>query len=240
MNGTPLVCRALLFDLDGALVDSAPDLWRAMNHVLAQNDRQPLALERVRHLVGHGARALLARGLFGDENAQPPGGDPAFEAAVTSFLDFYRDHLTDHSRPFPGVPETLAALAGEGFAMAVVTNKPEYLARAMLAQLDLGRHFAAVVGGDTLPTRKPDPEPLFHALRQLGLAPDDGVMAGDSETDLLAARNAGIPVILFSYGYNRGVDVRELGPDRVADRFDQLTRLLRHPHSSRNTATCPS
>ncbi|MBF0126366.1 MAG: HAD-IA family hydrolase, partial [Magnetococcales bacterium] len=159
---------------------------------------------------------------------EPPVGDPDFEAAVEAFLAFYRLHLTDNSRPFPAVPETLAALAAVGFPMAVVTNKPEHLARAMLEQLNLSRFFALVVGGDSLPTRKPDPAPLLHALARLNLPPASGVMIGDSETDLHAARNAGLPVILLSYGYNRGMDVRELRPDRVADHFHQLPDMLLH------------
>lgn len=228
----PLICRALLFDLDGALVDSAPDLWGSMNHVLTKRHYEPLPLERVRHLVGHGARALLARGFWGEE-AAPPTDDPEFEAAITEFLDHYRLHLTDNSRPFPGVEETVTRLKNIGFSMAVVTNKPESLARLMLDQLNLSPFFSVVVGGDSLPTRKPDPHPLLAALEQLHTPPSLGIMAGDSETDLLAARNAGIPIILFSYGYNRGIDVRDLHPDRVADHFAQLTDLLCYSHPSR-------
>ncbi|MBF0271032.1 MAG: phosphoglycolate phosphatase [Magnetococcales bacterium] len=227
----PIVCRALLFDLDGTLVDSAPDLWRAMNHVLALRQHPPLPLERVRHLVGHGARALLARGLF-DENTDPPADDPLFEQAVTAFLDYYRDHLTDHSRPFPAVIPVLQSLADQGYAMAVVTNKPEHLARAMLEQLDLDRFFSVVIGGETLPRRKPDPLPIQHALAQLDIPATLGVMIGDSETDLQAARNAQIPVILYAHGYNRGQHVRALHPDRVMDHFGQLPEFL---HLSRET-----
>lgn len=221
----PLNCRAVLFDLDGALVDSAPDLWGAMNHVLTNRNLAPLALERVRHLVGHGARALLARGFWGEE-VEPPVNNPEFEVAVQEFLEYYRLHLTDNSRPFPEVFPTLATLANRGFSMAVVTNKPERLARLMLDQLELSQFFSVIVGGDTCPTRKPDPGPLLYALQQLSTPPESAIMAGDSETDLQAARNTGIPVILFSYGYNRGMDVWELQPDRVADRFSQLTDLL--------------
>ncbi|MBF0191331.1 MAG: phosphoglycolate phosphatase [Magnetococcales bacterium] len=228
---TPLVCRALLFDLDGTLVDSAPDLWRAMNHVLTLREAPLLPLERVRHLVGHGARALLARGLF-DAETEPPTDDLLFEQAVGIFLDYYQDHLTDHSRPFPHVMSTLQSLSDQGFAMAVVTNKPEHLARAMLRQLDLDRFFPVVIGGETLPRRKPDPLPVRHALEQLDIPATLGVMIGDSETDLQAARNAGIPVILYAHGYNRGQDVRELQPDRVMDHFGQLPEFL---HLSRET-----
>ncbi|MEO5330640.1 MAG: phosphoglycolate phosphatase [Magnetococcus sp. YQC-5] len=233
----PLHCRALLFDLDGALVDTAPDLCRAMNHVLTRRHGITLPLDHVTHLVGHGARALLARGFWG-EGAEPPNNDPDFETAVAEFLEYYRDHLVDNSRPFPDVTTTLELLAATGFAMAVVTNKPEMLARSLLDQLDLSRHFSLIVGGDTRPTRKPDPQPLLFALEHLHIPPDQGVMIGDSETDLQAARNAGMPVILLSYGYNRGKDVRDLLPDRVADRFNQLPGLLHYFYPSRTKSTC--
>ncbi|MBF0296075.1 MAG: phosphoglycolate phosphatase [Magnetococcales bacterium] len=233
----PLPCRGVLFDLDGTLVDSAPDLWGAMNHVLAARGRAPLPLDQVRHLVGNGARTLLARGFWG-EGAEPPSGDDDFEAAVAEFLDYYRVHLVDHSRPYPGVPETLENLMGRGIALAVVTNKPERFARSMLEQLGMAACFVRVVGGDTLPTRKPDPAPLHHALESLGVPAGLGVMVGDSVVDLDAARNAGIPVILHARGYNRGIDVRELRPDRVMERFDQLPDLLSFSASARMETTC--
>ncbi|MEO5346435.1 MAG: phosphoglycolate phosphatase [Magnetococcus sp. YQC-9] len=223
---SPLPGQALLFDLDGTLVDSAPDLWRAMNHVLALRHCEPLPLEMVRHLVGHGARALLARGLCGDESAEPPVGDADFEAAVVDFLDYYAEHLTDHSRPYPEVIEVLTELTARGFMLAVVTNKPERFSRAMLKQLNLEKFFPVVIGGDTLPMRKPDPMPLLHALERLNVTNGRGIMIGDSETDLSAARRAGVPVILCSHGYNRGQDVRTLHPDHVVDCFGQLPDFL--------------
>ncbi|MBF0181947.1 MAG: phosphoglycolate phosphatase [Magnetococcales bacterium] len=233
----PLPCRGVLFDLDGTLVDSAPDLWGAMNHVLTSRGREPLPLDQVRHLVGNGARTLLARGFWG-EGAEPPNGDDAFEEAVAAFLDHYRLHLVDHSRPYPGVPEALESLTRQGIPLAVVTNKPERFARSMLEQLGMASRFALVVGGDTLPTRKPDPAPLHHALESLGAPAGLGVMVGDSEVDLEAARNAGIPVILHARGYNRGIDVRQLRPDRVMEHFDQLSELLSFSSSARMESTC--
>ncbi|MBF0340989.1 MAG: phosphoglycolate phosphatase [Magnetococcales bacterium] len=235
MNGA-ISCRALLFDLDGTLVDSAQDLWRTLNHLLAAKGLERVPLERVRHLVGHGARALLARGVHG-EKAVPPSHDPEFETDVQQFLAYYQDHLTDHTRPFPGVPETLRALAGQGFSMAVVTNKIESFSRTILEQLGLAELFPVVVGGDTLPWRKPDPQPLLHALEQLGVPPGEGVMIGDSETDFQAARNARLPVILCSWGYNRGEDVGALHPDHVVDRFGQLPGFLYLSRETRITSS---
>lgn len=218
-------CRAILFDLDGTLVDSAPDLWRSLNHVLEKNHYPTLPLERVRHLVGHGARPLLARGFWG-EGAVVPDEDPDFEAAVSDFLDNYRQHLTDHSRPFPGAYQALTTLHDRGFAMAVVTNKPEGLARRMLEQLQLAPFFAIVVGGDTLEQKKPHPEPLRHALRALGVASAQGIMVGDSETDSNAGRAAGCRVVLLSHGYNRGIALEQLNPDHVLDYLEELPGIL--------------
>lgn len=221
----PLLCRAVLFDLDGTLVESAPDLWRATNHVLKVRGRPELPLNLVRDFVGNGARYLLARGLWGVA-AVPPEGDPEFEEAVTLFLDYYRKHITDHSFPFPGVVDTLQRLQERGFAMAVVTNKPEYLTHAMLENLDLSKFFPVVVGGDTLTERKPHPLPMQHAMQRLSALPANTVMVGDSEPDALAAKNAGCRLFLVSYGYNRGQPLDELQPDATMDHFDQLLELL--------------
>ncbi len=217
--------RAILFDLDGTLVDSAPDLCGAMNHVLAGRGHPLLDLTQVRHLVGHGARALLARGFWG-ETAEPPVADPDFEAAVTDFLDYYRDHLTDHSAPYPGAVAALQILRQRGFPLAVVTNKPEALAQKMLEQLHLRPFFTHVVGGDTLPQRKPAPEPLRHVLDQWGIPPHLALMVGDSGVDVEAAQATGCPVVLMSHGYRRGIDAEQWHPDGVLDHFEQLPHCV--------------
>ena len=213
--------RGILFDLDGTLVDSAPDLWRTMNYVLAQRGYPLLDLPQVRHLVGHGARCLLARGFWG-EAAEPPLADPLFEEAVAIFLEYYRDHLTDSSRPYPGARQALQSLQAQGFLLGVVTNKPELLALKMLEQLQLRPFFSQVVGGDSLPQRKPAVEPLLYPLKQWDIAPHHAVMVGDSSTDVEAARAAGCPVLLMSHGYSRGVAVQKLHADGVLDHFEQL------------------
>ncbi|MEO5340852.1 MAG: phosphoglycolate phosphatase [Magnetococcus sp. MYC-9] len=218
--------RAVLFDLDGTLVDSAPDLCQAMNHVLALRGYPLLALEQVRHLVGHGARTLLARGFWGEE-ATPPPADPWFEEGVVAFLDYYRVHLADHTLPYPGAVQALQQLQQQGLPLGVVTNKPEELALRLLEQLDLRTCFVQVVGGDTLPQRKPAPEPLWHLLEPLQIPPHQALMVGDSATDLEAARAAGCPVVLMRHGYNRGVAVEQLHPDGVLDHFEQLSHWIR-------------
>ncbi|WP_193771294.1 phosphoglycolate phosphatase [Candidatus Magnetaquicoccus inordinatus] len=225
----PLSVQALLFDLDGTLVDSAPDLCAAMNHVLQQRGFPLLDLQQVRHLVGDGARTLLARGFWGEE-AKPPLQDPSFEEAVTLFLDYYRLHLTDHSRPYPGTSSMLQHFQQQGVPMAVVTNKPEALALAMLEQLQLRSFFSYVVGGDSLPQRKPAPEPLLFPLAQWHIPAQEAVMIGDSQTDLQAARAAGCPMIWMGHGYNRGISPESLHPDRLLEHFAQLPLCVHIVH----------
>ncbi|MBF0309783.1 MAG: phosphoglycolate phosphatase [Magnetococcales bacterium] len=230
---TVLPCHSLLFDLDGTLVDTAPDLCGALNHVLRLHGRAPLPLESVRHLVGGGARTLLARG-FGRETEPRPGEEEAFDQTVAEFLDYYEAHLADHSRPFPGVREALARLAEAGFALGIVTNKPEQLTRPLLHQLGLDAFFPCVVGGNTLTVHKPDPAPLFHALACLGRPSRGAVMVGDSETDADAAHNAAIPVILVTYGYTRGRSVEEMSPALTVSHFGDLPECVRFHSPAEN------
>lgn len=206
---------ALLFDLDGTLVDSLADLHTATNLLLAEQRRPPIEVEQARLAVGHGAKALIAK-IWRET------GTPASEADLVTlhrdFLRLYAPIATDRTRPYPGVVAALEALAGH--PMGVVTNKPEAPARRILAHLDLMRFFGAVVGGDTLPVRKPDPAPLRLAMRQLGAA--DAIMVGDSRTDVDAARNAGVPVVAVTWGYDRG----ELDADAVISRGEDLPGVV--------------
>ncbi|MEO5377960.1 MAG: phosphoglycolate phosphatase [Magnetococcus sp. DMHC-6] len=225
----PLICQTALFDLDGTLVDTSQDLWRTLNHVLHLHHRPTLTHAQVRNLVGHGARALIARGFWG-ETALPPENDPEFEHAVQTFLAYYRDHLTDYSLPFPGVEQTLTTLRNRGIQLAVVTNKPQEMTLPLLENLNLAHFFSIIIGGNTLEKRKPDPLPIQHILTQLHTPSSLGVMIGDSETDALAARAAGTPLVLVSYGYNRNIPVLTLQPDHIIDCFCELESLLFASH----------
>lgn len=224
-------CRSVLFDLDGTLVDSSPDLWRSLNWLLDRLGKPTLAHAQVKGLVGEGARALVARGLGGDA-ASPPVADPAFETAVQAFLDHYQDHLTDHSRPYPGVMATLQELRCRGLGLAVVTNKPEPMARKMVANFGLEGCFAVVLGSVPARARKPAPDPLWEACHVLACPPDQAVMVGDTTVDIEAARAAGCPVVGVTYGYQRGVDWGALHPDRVISTFPDLLPLLSRPSES--------
>lgn len=210
--------RALLFDLDGTLVDSLPDLTEALNRTLAGAGLAPLSVAEASGLVGDGAAAMLARGFALRDRA-------ADAQRLEQFLAHYALCLTDKTRPFAQVPETLKQLRNEGWRLAVATNKPESLAKRLLQNLGLDRHFDHVAGGDSYPRRKPDPLPLLESLKILGCDQGRSVMVGDSRNDLLAARAAGLPVILVSFGYT-SVPAAELGADKVIERFADLPGAL--------------
>lgn len=210
--------RALLFDLDGTLVDSLPDLTEALNRTLAGAGLTPLSEVEASDLVGDGAAVMLARGFA-------LRGQEAKAQTLEQFLAHYAHCLTDKTRAFADVPETLERLRIEGWRLAVVTNKPESLARQLLQNLGLHQHFDHVAGGDSYVRRKPDPLPLTESLKTLGCEQNRGVMVGDSRNDLLAARAADLPVILFSFGYT-SVPAAELGADRVLERFADLPAAL--------------
>ncbi|WP_395662390.1 phosphoglycolate phosphatase [Aestuariivirga sp.] len=214
--------RAVIFDLDGTLVDTAPDLMRATNHVLVGLGRRAISMDEVRSFVGHGARALLTRGLTAT------GGLPEnydVEPDYQRFVTFYASNIADGSVPFPGVVRLLERLKGEGFGLGVCTNKLEGLSVQLLDALDLSHHFGSVVGPDTLGVAKPDPRPFREAVSRLGLVAPRAIMVGDSETDVLTARNAGVPVIGVPFGYTPQ-PVAEFGPDRMIAHFDEAYEAI--------------
>jgi phosphoglycolate phosphatase len=214
---------ALIFDLDGTLVDTAPDLLGAMNAVLVQEGRRPVNAEDLRHLVGHGARAML-------DEAFKRTGEPADAARLPGLIDafivHYRAHIADASRPFTGVVETLAALKQSGARLGVLTNKPQELVGPLLDRLDLTRFFAAIHGAGRFDYVKPDARVFRHVIDDLGGVGDGAVMIGDSTTDLATGRAAKVPVILMTYGYTP-TPARELGADIVLDTFSEIPDAVR-------------
>ena len=213
--------RAILFDLDGTLVDTAPDLAGALNYVLTLEGRPAIDLAAVRSLVGDGARALIERGMA---VTGAPATPQQLEQRFADFIDYYGVHIADESRAFPTVPEVVAALA-RGARLAVCTNKPEALSIRLLDKLDLAVPFGAVVGGDSLPVRKPHPGHILGTLERLGVAAGEAIMVGDSYNDVASARAAGLPVVAVSFGYTT-VPPRQLGADRVIDSFAELPAAL--------------
>lgn len=216
---------ALIFDLDGTLVDTAPDLLGALNAVLEAEGRRRVDIADLRHLVGHGARAMLGEAMTMTGTPADPARLPAL---IDAFIVHYRAHIADESRPFPGVAQTLAALKADGYRLGVLTNKPQELTGPLLEKLDLAHFFGAVHGAGRFDYVKPDPRVFHHVVDELGGGP--AVMIGDSKTDLLTGRAAGAPVILLSYGYTPE-PAATLGADVVLDSFADIpatvARLLR-------------
>jgi phosphoglycolate phosphatase len=186
--------RAVLFDLDGTLVDTAPDLCNAINRVLADLGRPAVPLARLREVVSKGGRAMLAVAL-------PDLDEAAREPLLAPFLAYYADALAVDSVLFDGVEALLAALEARGITWGLVTNKPEALAVGVVAGFGWTTRCAVLVGGDTLPRRKPDPAPLRYACERLGIAPSDALYVGDDERDVQAARAAGMPSVAALWGY---------------------------------------
>ena len=217
--------RGVLFDLDGTLVDSVPDLAAAVNEALGQFGRPILPEAEIRQYVGDGARLLLARAL--SRRADADAATPEVDRVWSAFMSSYEAHLCVHSRLYPGVAETLSHLHAAGAGMGVVTNKPARFIAPLLERLGIRDPFGALVGGDSLPQRKPDPAPVHEAMRRLGLQAGKGTyLVGDSINDVRAGRSAGCVVVGVSYGYNHGVDLRQAGAAAVIDRMSDLTACL--------------
>ena len=213
---------AIVFDFDGTLVDSAPDLHAALNQLLTESGRIGVSLAQVRQFIGDGAAKLVERGL---EASGAPLSGSALAERVIRFLAIYEPMSADRTLPYPGVVETLGRLADAGHRMGLCTNKPERATRLMLAALKLDRFLTAVVGGDTLAVKKPRPEPLRSVLDQLGVAPDQAIMVGDNEHDVATAHAAGVKVIVVAYGYAR-VPLAELRVDGRIEAFADLPAAL--------------
>ncbi len=212
--------KALLFDLDGTLVDSAEDLMDALNEVLVGEGLRRVSGAEVRSMIGDGALKLVERGLV------ETGGDlRRSDELLAIFLKIYEPRSSRKTRPYPGVLDTLGGLRKSGLHLAIVTNKPEVATRLITNALGLTPFFGAVVGGDTLPERKPHRAPVEEALRRLGVGASEALMVGDSCHDVEAAHAAGLKAAVVSYGYAHG-DPRGLGADFVIDHFSDLPRAM--------------
>ena len=210
---------AVLFDLDGTLVDSVPDITAAANVMLAAFGRPPVDEATVRSLVGRGTARLVVD-LLADE-AQNEGS-----RALSCFMAAYRDHLCERTQPYPGVAQTLRRLHGRGIAMACVTNKPLALAEELLRRLSLRGFFRCVVGAESAGATKPDPAPLRLALSWLAVSPDEAFVVGDSVIDVQAARSAGCLAVCVDYGYNQGLDLSAAGADLTVSTLAEIGRFI--------------
>ena len=208
----------IAFDLDGTLVDTAPDLISALNFVLHREGLPPVPLASARNLIGAGARKLIERGLEAEGRAMTVKD---IDRLTADFIDYYAGHIADASRPFEGLESALDDLTERGFLLAVCTNKLEWLSKRLLDQLGLSPRFAAICGADTFGVSKPDPAILQQTVARAGGAIASTIMVGDAGTDIGVARRAGVPVIGVSFGYAE-VPIAELKPDRLIHHMRDL------------------
>ena len=210
--------RTVVFDLDGTLVDTAPDLINALNYILDREGMPPVPLQSARTMIGAGARKLLERGLELD------GRTVALEdldRLTRDFIDYYADHIADASRPFDGLESALDDLTARGYRFAVCTNKLEWLSKLLLDRLGLSARFAAICGADTFGIAKPDPAILRQTVARAGGEMSSTVMVGDAGPDIGVARRAGVPVIGVEFGYTE-VPIAELKPDLLIGHMREL------------------
>jgi phosphoglycolate phosphatase len=215
----------IALDLDGTLVDSAPDVAFAVDSMLVDLGREPLGVERVRGYIGNGVEVLAKRALTGQMWAEPP--EPLYAQAMERLLLHYAANNGKRSTIYPGVTDTLQGLKAAGLKVCCVTNKKRQFTDPLLDDLGLSPFFDRVVCGDDLPHRKPHPLPLWHAMQASGASSAETIMVGDSVTDVKTARAAGVKVAAVSYGYNHGQDIRAAEPDWVIDSFTGICTILR-------------
>ncbi len=187
--------QTVLFDLDGTLLDTAPDLANALNAVLQSNGRECLQFDAIRAVVSHGGRALIELG-FGQDTEYPE-----FEARRLELLDYYEKNIARHTRLFPGMEDVLGEIESRGLNWGVVTNKPGWLTDPLMTALNLDKRAASIVSGDTLKENKPHPAPLLHACKLIGSKPEHCLYVGDAERDIQSGRSAGMPTLVALFGY---------------------------------------
>lgn len=216
----PLLNVPIAFDLDGTLVDTAPDLVKALNESVRTAGLEEISIDDVRHMVGRGAKALIQR-AFDSQDRQLNKAD--LETHLIHFLEVYESGIADLSRPFEGVVESLETLGANGARLSVCTNKPGHLSRLLLEKLDMSHHFDRIIGADDTPAKKPDAKHLLTAIARLNGR--QSILVGDSEPDYLAASNAGAGSVLFTQGYSEK-PVHTLGADRLFEDFNELPALI--------------
>jgi len=218
--------QVLLFDLDGTLVDSAPDLVVALNKTLRDLNKQEHGEKIIRSWVGNGAKVLVERGLSGSSTIDSELDIALAEKALSIFLIHYRDFICVETVLYDGVKEGLIAFKEAGFRLGIITNKPEALIQPILIGLGIDGLFEIIIGADTLPEKKPHPLPLLHAAEKLSVTIEQCLMIGDSKNDILAAKAANMDSVGLTYGYNYGEDISLYNPQWCFDTFSELTGEL--------------
>lgn len=218
-----MAALTVVFDLDGTLVDTAPDLVATLNTVLAREGLPVMPYEEARNLIGSGARRMIEGALRREGRAIVAS---EVDRMFADFIAHYAEHIADRSVPFPGLESALDRLAAQGCRLAVCTNKLERLSRLLLNALGMADRFAAICGQDTFGVQKPDPEILRRTIKAAGGRPDRAIMVGDSITDITTARAAGVPVVAVEFGYT-DTPVSRLDPDRTIAHYDDLLAAIR-------------
>jgi phosphoglycolate phosphatase len=214
----------ILIDLDGTLIDSVPDLAYCVDEMMKQLGMPLRGEEAVGNWVGNGVQRMVERALINDLDGMPE--PELMEKAYPIFLDLYKDNTSKRSCVYEGVVEGIEWMKAQGYRVACVTNKAEAITIPLLKDKGLYDYFEVVVSGDTCEEKKPHPMPLLHAAEQLGVAPENALMIGDSKSDVKAARAAGFHIFCMTYGYNHGEDIRNYEPDAVMDSFMELPNYL--------------
>jgi phosphoglycolate phosphatase len=218
--------RTIVFDLDGTLIDTAPDLISTLNSTLAREGMPAVAYEEARKMIGGGARGMIEKALIADGRAaSAPGFKPELDRMFAAFIEHYAEHIADHSRPFPELEATLDSLGAAGYRLAVCTNKLEWLSLRLLETLKLTPYFAAICGQDTFGMQKPNPEVLRRTILKAGGEVDRAIMVGDSGTDVRTARAAALPVIAVTFGYSE-VPIESLQADRLISSYAELRAAI--------------
>jgi len=220
----PVAVEAVVIDLDGTLLNTAPDLAEAANRMLDEMRLPPIAEDLIKTFIGNGVSRLIKRVLTRSMDGEPDA--VLFAQAQPIYENHYSAVVSLNSRPFPGVVEGLEAMKAAGYRMACITNKAARFTIPLLKDTGLHDYFEIILSGDSLPKRKPDPLPLLHACEKFGVTPDKMLLIGDSLNDTQAARAAGCHVFCVPYGYNRGGDVRDLDLDAVVDSLLQASTMM--------------
>jgi len=218
--------KVLIFDFDGTLIDSVPDLADALNAMLNRLQKEPFDEETIRHWVGNGAETLVKRALLGSSDITPFKDHELFKEALPIFLTYYTQKCADKTILYPNVRETLQSLKEMDYWLTIVTNKPYAFIEPILKQLSLDDLFCITLGGDSLDEKKPSAKPLLHICDKLHCSTKEAVMIGDSKNDIIAATQANIESIAVSYGYNYGEDIKSYKPTVVVDNFKDILSLL--------------
>lgn len=220
--------KVIIFDLDGTLIDSSPDLALAINHMLTTLNRSTFSSDTIHYWVGNGALMLVKRALSGQTEVNENLDETLVNHALEIFLNFYAKNLAVKTVTYPKVPETLDALKKHGYTLAIATNKPFAFVEPILKALEIKDFFETHLGGDSLSQKKPHPMPLLHLCQLLDVSVNECVMVGDSKNDILAANACKMQSIALSYGYNYGEDIQVHNPDVVFDSFDTILSTLIH------------